>query len=93
MIERNLIDVRALLSRIEGNDAAACATRGEAKSTSFEPRMKKEECKIKSPHINNECMEKILVQLVGAVMDVENILKCILVILVFFSLTILAKIW
>ena len=92
MIQRNLIDVRALLSRIEGNDAAACATRGEAMSTSFEPKMKKEECKIKNPQINNECMEKILVQLVGAVMEVGNLLKCILVILVFFGFTILAKI-
>ena len=70
MIARKLIDVCALLSRIKGNDAAACATRGEATSTYFEPKMKKEECKIKNPQINNECMEKILVQLVGAVMEV-----------------------
>ena len=93
MIERNLIDVRALLSRIEGNEAAACATRGEATSTSFEPKMKNEECKIKNPQINNECMEKILVQLVGAVMKVKNLLKCIIVVLVLFGLAILAKIW
>ena len=93
MIERNLIDVRALLSRIEGNEAAACATRGEATSTSLEPKKKNEECKIKNPQINNECMEKILLQLVGAVMEVGNLLKCILVVLVFFGLAILAKIW
>ena len=93
MIERNLIDVRALLSRIEGNEAAACATRGEATSTSLEPKKKNEECKIKNPQINNECMEKILVQLVGAVMEVGNLLKCILVVFLFFGLTILAKIW
>ena len=36
---------------------------------------------------------KILVQLVGAVMEVGNFLKCILVVLVFFGLAILAKIW
>ncbi|XBI10754.1 hypothetical protein VPH35_137956 [Triticum aestivum] len=93
LIERNLIDVGALLSRIEGDDAAACATRGEATATSFEPNMKKEECKIKTPQINNECIEKILVQLVGAVMEVGNLLKCILVVFVFFGLAILAKIW
>ena len=93
LIERNLIDVSALLSTIEGNDAAACATRGEATSTSSEPKMKKEECKIKNPQINNECMEKILIQLVRAVMEVGNLVKCIRVVLIFFDLTILAKIW
>ena len=93
MIERNLIDVSALLGTIEGNDAAACATRGEATSTSFEPTTKKEECKIKNPQINNECMKKILIQLVGAVMEVGNPIKCIIVLFVFFGLAILAKIW
>ena len=93
MIERNLIDVRALLSRIKGNEAAACATRWEAISTSLEPKKKNEKCKIKNPQINNECMEKILVQLVGAVMEVGNLLKCIIVVLVFFGIAILAKIW
>ena len=93
LIERNLIDVSALLGTIEGNDAAACVTRGEATSTSSEPKMKKEECKIKNPQINNECMEKVLVQLVGAVMEVKNLLKSILVVLVFFGFAILAKIW
>ncbi|XBI97519.1 hypothetical protein VPH35_017865 [Triticum aestivum] len=79
LIERNLIDVCALFSRIEGNDAAACATRVEATS--------------KNPQINNECMENILVQLVGTVIEVGNLLKCILVVLVLFGLAILAKIW
>ena len=88
MIERKLIDVDALLSRIKNNDATACAT-----STSSEPKMKNEECKMKNPQINNECMENILLQLVGAVMKVGNLLKCILVVLVFFGLAILAKIW
>ena len=96
MIERNLIDVCALLSRIEANDAAACAIREETRrkstSTSLKSKKKNEECKIKNSQINNECMEKILVQLVGAVMEVENLLKCIIVVLVFFGLTILAKI-
>ena len=93
LIKRNLIDVSALLSTIEGNDATACATRGDATSTSFEPKMKKEECKIKNPQINNECMKKILVQLVEAIMEVGNLLKCILMVPVFFGLAILAKIW
>ncbi|XBI99908.1 hypothetical protein VPH35_019911 [Triticum aestivum] len=93
LIERNLIDVSALLSTIEGNDAVACATRGEATSTSLNTKMKNEESKIKNPQINNECMEKILLQLVGAIMEVGNISKCILVVLVFFGFAILAKIW
>ena len=97
MIERNLIDVRALVGRIEANDAAACAireeTRGEATSTSLESKKKNEECKIKNPQINNEGMKKMLVQLVGAVMKVGYLLKCLIVVLVFFGLTILAKIW
>ncbi|XBI89234.1 hypothetical protein VPH35_027088 [Triticum aestivum] len=92
LIKRKLIDVDALLSRIENNDAVACATRVEATSTS-EPKMKNEECKIKNPQINNECIEKILFQLVGAVMEVGKLLKCVLVVLVFFGLPILAKIW
>ncbi|KAE8772424.1 Phosphatidylinositol-4-phosphate 5-kinase 2 [Hordeum vulgare] len=93
LIERNLIDVSALLSTIEGNDVAACATRGEATSTSLKPKMKNEESKIKNPQINNECMEKILLQLLGTVVEVGNLLKCILVDLVFFGFVILAKIW
>ncbi|KAI4995446.1 hypothetical protein ZWY2020_035349 [Hordeum vulgare] len=86
LIERKLIDVDALLSRIKNNDAAACAT-----STFFESKMKNEKCNIKNPQINNECMEKILLQLVGAVMEVGNLLKCIFVVLIFFGLAILAK--
>ncbi|XP_044320867.1 uncharacterized protein [Triticum aestivum] len=93
LIERKLIDVRALLSTIGGNEAHACATKGEATSTSLEPKKNNEECMIKNPQINNECMEKILLQLVGAVMEVRNLLKCILVVLVFFGPTFLAKIW
>lgn len=97
MIERNLIDVRALLSITEANDAAACAIRkeirGEATSNSLESKPKNEECKIKNPQINKECMEKKLVQLVGAVMEVGHLLKCLIVVLVFFGLAILAKIW
>ena len=86
LIERNLIDVSALFSTIKGNDAAACATRGEATSTSLKPKMKNDESKIKNLQINNECMEKILLQLVGAVMEVGNLLKCILVVLFFLVL-------
>ena len=93
LIERNLIDVSALLSTIEGNDATVCATRGEATSTSFEPKMKKEEYKIKNPQINNECIEKALIQLTGVVMEVGYLLKCVLVVLVFFGLAFLVKFW
>ncbi|XP_044417122.1 uncharacterized protein [Triticum aestivum] len=35
LIERNLINVRAFLSRIKGNEAAASATRGKTTSTSL----------------------------------------------------------
>ncbi|XBI01737.1 hypothetical protein VPH35_130436 [Triticum aestivum] len=92
LIERKLIDVRALLSAIEGNEAHACTTRGEAMTTSLEPKKNNGEVKIKNPQINNECMEKILLQLVGAITEVGNLLKCILVV-VFFGLAFLAKFW
>uniref|UniRef100_A0A8I6YHT2 Zinc finger GRF-type domain-containing protein n=1 Tax=Hordeum vulgare subsp. vulgare TaxID=112509 RepID=A0A8I6YHT2_HORVV len=91
LIERNLIDVRALLSITEANDAAACAIRkeirGKATSNSLESKPKNEECKMKNPQINNECMEKILIQLVGGVMKVGYLLKCLVVAL--FSLVLL----
>ena len=45
-----------------------------------------------SPQINNECIEKTLIQLTGAVMEVGYLLKCILVVLVFFGLAFLVKI-
>ena len=93
MIERKLIDVHALLNAIEGNEPHACTNRGEATTTSLKPKKNNEEVKIKNPQINNECMKKILLQLVGAVMEVGNLVKCILVVLVFFGLAFLAKIW
>ena len=73
---------------------AACAIREEtsATSTSLESKKKNEECKIKNPQINNECMEMILLQLVGVVTEVGYLLKCIIVVLIFFRLTILVKI-
>ena len=43
------------------------------------------------PQINNECIEKALTQLKGAVMEVGYLLKCILVVLVFFGLVLLVK--
>ena len=93
MIERKLLDVHALLNAIEGNEPHACATREEATATYLEPKKNNEDVKIKNPQINNECMDKILLQLLGAVMEVRNLIKCIIVVLVFFGLTILAKIW
>ena len=38
------------------------------------------------PQINNECIEKALTQLKGAVMEVGYLLKCIIVVLVFLAL-------
>ncbi|KAI4971020.1 hypothetical protein ZWY2020_001934 [Hordeum vulgare] len=97
LIERNLIDVRALLSIIESNDAAACVItkeiRGEVTSNSLESKPKNEECKLKNPQVNNECMKKMLIQLVGVVMKVGYLLKCLIVVFIFFGIDVLPKIW
>ena len=94
MIERNLVDVLALLASIEDRDETSALvdtpTRIEARhetrceeatSTSLHSK-KKEARKIEPPQINNECIEKALIQLTGVV-------KCILVVLVFFGLAFL----
>ena len=101
MIERNLVDVLALLASIEARDeTSALVDRIEARhetrceeatSTSLHSK-KKEARKIEPPQINNECIKKALIQLTGAVMEVGYILKCILVVLVFFGLAFLVKI-
>ena len=102
MIERNLVDVLALLASIEARDetSALVETRIEARhetrceeatSTSLQSK-KKEARKIEPPQINNECIEKALIQLTGAIMEVGYLLKCILVVLVFFGLACLVKI-
>ena len=104
MIERNLVDVLALLASIEARDETSALvdtpTRIEARhetrceeatSTSLHAK-KKEARKIEPPQINNECIEKALIQLTGAVMEVGYLLKCILVVLVFFGLAFLVKI-
>ena len=103
MIECNLVDVRALLASIEVVDETSALgarlqarheTRcEEATSTSLDSK-KKEACKIEHPpQINNECIEKTLAQLKGAVMKVGYLLKCISVVFVFFGLAFLVKIW
>ena len=104
MIEHNLVDVLALLASIEARDETSALvdtpTRIEARhetrceeatSTSLHSK-KKEARKIEPPQINNECIEKALIQLTGAVMEVGYLLKCILVVLVFFGLSFLVKI-
>ena len=104
MIERNLVDVLALLASIEARDETSALvdthTRIEARhetrceeatSTSLHSK-KKEARKIEPPQINNEWIEKALIQLIGAVMEVGYLLKCILVVLVFFGLAFLVKI-
>ena len=91
MIERNLVDVRALLADIEARYETRCE---EATPTSLHSN-KKEARKIEPPQINNECIEKALIQLTGVVMEVGYLLvvvKCILVVLVFFGLAFLVKI-
>ena len=98
LIERNLVDVLSLLASIEARDEISALvdtpTRIEARhetrceqatSTSLHSK-KKQERKIEPPQINNECIEKALIQLTGAVMEVGYLLKCILVVLVFFGL-------
>ena len=104
MIERNLVDVLSLLAsteaideisalvdtptRIEARHETRCE---EATSTSLHSK-KKEARKIEPPQINNECIKKALIQLTGAVLEVEYLLKCILVVLIFFGLAFLVKI-
>ncbi|XBI85091.1 hypothetical protein VPH35_093287 [Triticum aestivum] len=104
LIERNLVDVRALLASIEVVDeTSALVARLEARHetrceeatfTSLDSK-KKETHKMEAapPQINNECIKKTLIQLTGAVMEVGYLLKCILVVLVFFGLNFLVKIW
>ena len=65
MIVQNLIDACALVARIEARDETRC------EATSNLSESKKKVCKIEKPQINNEGIEKILIQLVGAVMKVE----------------------
>ena len=67
--------------RIEARHETRCE---EATSTSLHSK-KKEARKIEPAQINNECIEKALIQLTGVV-------KCILVVLVFFGLAFLVKI-
>ena len=96
LIERNLVDVLSLLASIEAIDEISALvdtpTRIEARhETSCEEatltslHSKKEAHKIEPPQINNECIKKTLIQLTGVV-------KCILVVLVFFGLAFLVKI-
>ena len=102
MIERNLVHVRALLASIEAvNETSALVARLEARhetrceeATLTSGLKKKGGCQIEPPppQINNECIEKALTQLKGAVMEVGYLLKCILVVLVFFGLALLVKI-
>lgn len=83
-----MIDVRALAARIEARDETRC----EATSTTLESK-KKEVLKFKNPQINNEDIEKILIQVVGAVREIEHLLKCLILVLVFFGLALMAKNW
>ena len=83
MIERNLVDVVALLASIEARDETSALfdridarheTRcEEAMSTSLHSK-KNESRKTEPPLINNECIEKALIELTGAFMEVGYIL-------------------
>ena len=100
MIERNLVHVHALLASLEVVDEiSALVARLEARhdtrceeATSTSGLKKKGGCNVEPPpQINNECIEKALTQLKGAVMKFGYLLKCILVVLVFFGLALLIK--
>ena len=101
MIERNLVHVCALLASLEALDeTSALVARLEARhdttceeATSTSGLKKKGGCQIEPPppQINNECIEKALTQLKGAVMEVGYLLKCIIVVLIFFCLALLVK--
>ena len=79
MIERNLVDVLELLASIEARDETSALvdrievrheTRcEEATSTSLGSKKKKETRKMEAApsQINNECIEKALIQLIGVV--------------------------
>ena len=86
MIERNLVDVVALLASIEARDeTSALVDRIQARHVYFFTLEEERRRRIEPPQINNECIEKALIQLTGVV-------KCILVVLVFFGLAFLVKI-
>ena len=94
MIAQKLIDVRALVARIEARDETRYEIRDEirceAKSTSLESK-KKEVLKLEKLQINNEDIEKILIQLAGAIREFGYLLKCLTVVLVFIGLALVAK--
>ena len=93
-----LDETSALVARLESRHDTTCeeATRHDTtceEVTSTSGLKKKEGCNVvPPPQINNECIEKTLTQLKGAVMEVGYLLKCILVVLVFFGLVLLVKI-
>ena len=94
LIGQNLIDARALVARNKTRDEIIC----EAMSISLEFKMKKL-YKIKNPQINNEGIEKILIQLMKVVMkvvmevvmEVGFLLKCLIVFFILFGLVIPVK--
>ncbi|XP_037430917.1 uncharacterized protein LOC119297084 [Triticum dicoccoides] len=86
LIARNLLDVRTLLARVETGDE----NRDDAMSNCMEAG-KNEVCNLKKPIENcnsvcNEDIEKILIQLVGALMEIGFLLKCLIVVMVLFRL-------
>ena len=87
-----MVDARALLARIEVRDETRDDIICEATSTSLESQ-KKEVRKLEKSQINNGDIYKILIQLVGAVMEIGYLLKCLIVIFFFFGLALLAKNW
>ena len=92
-----LDETSALVARLEARHDTTCeeATRHDTtceEATSTSGLKKKGGCNVvPPPQINNECIEKALTQLKGAVMEVGYLLKCILVVLVFFGLALLVK--
>ena len=73
--------VHLLILLLEARHEPRCE---EATSTSLHSK-KKEARKVEPPQINNACIQRALIQLTGVV-------KCILVVLVFFGLAFLVKI-
>ena len=90
-------ETSALVARLESRHDTTCeeATRHNTtceEATSTSGLKKKGGCNVvPPPQINNECIEKALTQLKGAVMEVGYLLKCILVVLIFFGLALLVK--
>ena len=84
------------VARVDARDETRNEIRDEIRceaTSNYLESKKKEVSKFKNPSINNEDIGKILSQLVGAVKKIGYLLKCLIVVLVFFGLALVTKNW